>query len=314
MLFGYAADTVAVVGAQTYPVRPVRLVAPFPPGSSADFNSRMFAPGLSELLGQQFVIDNRPGAAGNIGAELVARAAPDGYTLLTAPGSLASNAAFYKKRPFDLIRDFEAVSLLTSGPHVLAVRLSLSAKNLKELVALSKSRPGQLTYGSTGVGSASHLTMEYFRLVSGISYIHVPYKGSANTVPDLIGGQIDMTTSSLIALIPHIKAGRIRALGVTALQRNPATPELPTIAESGFPGFESETWAALLGPAGLSSQIVMLLNGAIAKIMKMPDVAERLAAQGAVSRPGTPEQTRALIKLELAKWEKVVTTAGIRPE
>src|SRR5262245_14145009 len=170
--------------AQTYPTRPVRLLAPFPPGSSADFTSRLFAPGLSELLGQQFIVDNRPGAAGNIAGELVARAAPDGYTLLTAPGSLAASASLYKKRSFDLARDFEAVALLTSAPHVLAVRLALPAKSLKELIALAKARPGQLTYGSTGVGSSSHLTMELFRLSTGITYVHVPYKGSANTVPD----------------------------------------------------------------------------------------------------------------------------------
>jgi tripartite-type tricarboxylate transporter receptor subunit TctC len=289
-------------------------VAPFPPGSSADFTSRLFAPGLSELLGQQFVVDNRPGAAGNIGGELVARAAPDGYTLLTAPGSLAANASFYKKRTYDLARDFEPVSLLISAPHVLAVRLSLPAKSIKELIALSKSRPGQLTYASTGVGSASHLTMEFFKLASGISYIHVPYKGSANTVPDLIGGQVDMTTSSLIALLPHIKAGRIRAVGITSPRRSPVAPDLPTIAESGFPGFDSETWAALLGPSGMPRPIVALLNAAIAKIAKMPDIAERIAAQGAAPRTGTPEQARAFIQVELVKWEKVITAAGIRPE
>lgn len=312
---GFVCGCVAAAAcAQTYPIRPVRLVAPFPPGSSADFTSRLFAPGLSELLGQQFIIDNRPGAAGNIGAELVARAVPDGYTLLTAPGSLAANASFYKKRSFDLARDFEAVSLLISAPHALAVRPTLAAKNLKELIALAKSRPGQLTYASTGVGSASHLTMEFFKLASGITYIHVPYKGSANTVPDLIGGQVDMTTSSIIALLPHIKAGRIRALGITSPQRSPAAPDLPTIAESGFAGFEAETWAALLGPAGMSGHIVGLLNATLAKIVKMPDIAERIAAQGAAPRIGTPEQTRAFIKIELAKWEKVIAAAGIRPD
>ena len=308
------AAPLAVTQAQTYPIRPVRVVSPFPPGSSADFTSRLFAPGLSELLGQQFVIDNRPGAAGNIGGELVARAAPDGYTLLTAPGSLAANAAIQKKRPFDLTRDFEAVSLLTSAPHVLAVRPTLPAKSIKELIALAKARGGQLTYASTGVGSASHLTMELFKLASGITYIHVPYKGSANTVPDLIGGHVDMTTSSIIALLPHIKAARIRALGITSPQRSPVAPELPTIAESGYPGFEAETWAAILGPAGMPAQIVALLNATIAKIVKMPDIADRIAAQGAAPRMGTPDQARAFIKAELAKWEKVVAAAGIRSE
>ena len=302
------------VSGRQYPARPVRLVAPFPPGSSVDFTSRLFAPGLSEALGQQFVIDNRPGAAGNIGAELVARAAPDGYTLLTAPSSLAANASLYRKRSYDLVRDFEAISLLTSAPHVLAVRPSLPAKSLKELVALAKARPGQLTYASTGVGSASHLAMELFRLTSGISYVHVPYKGSANTVPDVIGGQVDMTTSSIIALLPHVKAGRIRALGVTSLQRSPAAPDLPTFSESGYPGFESQTWAALLGPAGIPAPVIKLLNAAIARIVQTPEVAERIAAQGATPRVGPPAAARALIKADLAKWEKVIAEAGIKAE
>src|SRR5215813_435331 len=228
--------------AQTYPTKSVRLVSPFPPGSSADFNSRLFGPKLSELLGQQFVVDNRPGAAGNIGAELVARSAPDGYTLLTAPASLATSAPLYKKLTFDFARDFEPVAMLTSSPHVLAVRLTLPPKTVKELVALMKAKPGQVTYASTGVGSSSHLTMELFRLSTGIEFVHVPYKGSANTVPDLIGGQVDMTMSSAISLLPHIRAGRIRALAITSLNRSPVAPDLPTIAESGYPGFESETW------------------------------------------------------------------------
>jgi len=304
----------AAAWAQTYPARPVRLVAPFPPGSSVDFTSRLFAPGLSESLGQQFVVDNRPGAAGNIGAELVARAAPDGYTLLTTPSSLAANASLYRKRTFDLARDFEAIALLTSAPHVFAVRLTLPAKSIKELVALAKARPGQLTYASTGVGSSSHLAMELFRLTSGITYIHVPYKGSANTVPDLIGGQVDMTTSSIIALLPHVKAGRLRALGITSPQRSPAAPDLPTIAESGYPGFESETWAALLGPAGMPAHVVRLLNATIARIVKTPEITDRIAAQGAAPRVGAPEQARAFIKAELAKWEKVIAAAGIKAE
>ena len=304
----------AAAWAQNYPVKAVRLVSPYPPGSSADFTSRLFAPKLSELLGQQFVVDNRPGAAGNIGAEVVARAAPDGYTLLTAPASLATSAALYKKLTFRLARDFEPVSMLTSSPHVMAVRQTLPAKSVKELVALAKARPGQLTYASTGVGSSSHLTMELFRLNTGIDFIHVPYKGSANTVPDLIGGQVDMTMSSAISLLPHIKAGRIRALAITSAQRSSVAPDLPTIAESGFPGFESETWAALVGPAGMPGGIVRQLNAAIAKIVKMPDVADRIAAQGATSRVGTPEQARTFIKTELEKWAKVIAAAGIRAE
>ncbi|HKA41921.1 MAG TPA: tripartite tricarboxylate transporter substrate binding protein [Burkholderiales bacterium] len=300
--------------AQTYPTKSVRLVSPFPPGSSADFNSRLFGPKLSELLGQQFVVDNRPGAAGNIGAELVARSAPDGYTLLTAPASLATSAPLYKKLTFDFARDFEPVAMLTSSPHVLAVRLTLPPKTVKELVALMKAKPGQVTYASTGVGSSSHLTMELFRLSTGIEFVHVPYKGSANTVPDLIGGQVDMTMSSAISLLPHIRAGRIRALAITSLNRSPVAPDLPTIAESGYPGFESETWAALLGPAGLPKRIVGQLSAAISTIAKMPDILERITLQGARPRMGTPEEARTFIRAETAKWAKVIAEAGIRIE
>jgi tripartite-type tricarboxylate transporter receptor subunit TctC len=300
--------------AQTYPVKPVRLVSPFPPGSSADVTSRLYAPKLTEALCQQFIVDNRPGAAGNIGAETVARASADGYTLLTAPAALASSRSMYKKLTFDIVRDFEPISMLTTSAQLLAVRASLAVKSVKELIALAKSRPGQLTYASTGTGGSGHLTMELFRLQAGIDLVHVPYKGSSTAVPDLIGGQVDMMFSSTIALLPHMKAGRIRALGITSAKRSAVLPELPTIAESGLPGFEAVGWSALLAPAKTPRSIVTLLNSTIAKIAQAPDVVERLAAQGAASLTSTPEQTRSIVRGEVVKWEQVIKAAGIRAE
>jgi len=260
------------------------------------------------------VVDNRPGAGANIGIGLAAKAPSDGHTLLVASSAFTVNPTLYAKPPYDPFKDFQPITCVGSSPNILAVHPSFPAKSIKELVALAKSRPNQLTFASTGVGSSSHLTMELFRQSAGITYIHVPYKGSAMTVPEVIGGQVDMTASSIIALLPHIKAGRLRALGITSPQRSPAAPDIPTIAESGYPGFECDTWAALLGPAGLPDQIVRQLNAAIAKIVKMPDVAERIAAQGAAPRVGTPEQARALIRGDLAKWEKVIAQAGIKAE
>jgi len=300
--------------AQAYPERPVRVVSPYPPGSSADFVSRIYSPKLSEALGQQFIVDNRPGAAGNIGAETVARAAPDGYTLLTAPAALATSRSLYKKINFDLVRDFDAVSMLSSSPHILAVCANLPVKNVKELLALAKARPGQLTFASSGTGSSPHLTMELFRLQTGIDMVHVPYKGSALAVPDVISGQVDMLFSSSIAILPHARSGRLRALGITSSQRNPTIPDLPTIAEAGVPGFESSSWSAMLVPARTPRPVLMRLNATLASIAGSPDMKERAAAQGATLLTSSPEQARAFIKSEVEKWARVIAAAGIRME
>lgn len=302
------------VHAQTYPVKPVRVVSPYPPGSSADFASRLYAPKLSDALGQPFIVDNRPGAAGNIGAETVARATPDGYTLLTAPAALTTSVSLYKTLPFDIVRDFEPISMLTTSAQLLAVRATLPVKSVKELIALAKAKPGELTYASTGVGGSGHLAMELFRIQAGIQMVHVPYKGSSTAVPDLISGQVDTMFSSSIALLPHVKAGRVRVLGITSPRRSPLLPELPTIAESGLPGFEAVGWSAMLAPAKTPRAIVTLLNATILKIAQLPDVVERLTAQSAAPLTGTPEQTRSMIQAEVAKWRKVVKTAGIKAE
>ena len=245
---------------------------------------------------------------------MVARAAPDGYTLLTAPASLVTSASLYKKLSFNLIRDFEVVSMLATSAHVLVVGAMLPAKSIKELIALAKARPGQLTYASTGTGGSPHLTMEFFRMQTGIDMVHVPYKGSLTAVPDVISGQVDMMFSSSIAVLPHVKTGRLRALGITSAQRSPAAPDVPTIAESGVPGFESASWSAMLAPARTPRSVVVLLNQTIGRIARMPDIVDRLAAQSAAPLTSTPEQAQAFVKSELAKWSKVIAAAGIRAE
>jgi tripartite-type tricarboxylate transporter receptor subunit TctC len=298
--------------AQAYPVKPVRVIVPFPPGAGVDITTRLYTVRLSAALGQQVIADNRPGAAGNIGAEVAARAAPDGYTLLAAPASLAISQTLYKKLPFDLVRDFQPVAMLASVPFVLVVHPSLPAQDVKGLIALARSRPGQLNYASTGNGSSPHLTAEMFRMQAKLDVVHVPYKGTPLAVTDLLTGQVSFMFANALSVLPQVNAGRLRALGVTSAKRNAASPQLPTLAESGLPGFESGTWFALLAPAGAPREAVTRLAAEVAKLTQHPDVREKLAAQGAEAVTMTPEQTADHIKREIAKWGQVVRTSGAR--
>jgi tripartite-type tricarboxylate transporter receptor subunit TctC len=304
----------AAHGAGTYPTKAVRVVAPYPPGSSADVMGRIYAPRLTEIFGQQFIVDNRPGASGNIAAELVARAAPDGYTLLLLNTPIVSSQLLYKGLPFDAGRDFQVFGMLGVAPYLLVVNASLPVKNVSELVALAKSRPGKLVYASTGTGGGLHLTMELFKMQTGTDMLHVPYKGSSTTVPDLIGGRIDTMFGSAPSLLPHVRSGRIRALGISSLKRSPLTPDIPTIAEAGLPGFESITFVSLAGPRGIPRDIVTLLNSAITKSAQSPEITTALANQGTDLAIMTPEQAGTFIRKELAKWKKVVDAAGVRAE
>ena len=298
--------------AQSYPARPVRVIVPFPPGAGADITTRLFAPRLSEALGQAVVVENRAGAAGNIGAEVVARAAPDGYTLLTAPASIAISQTLYKKLSFDLLRDFQAVSMLASVPFVLVVHPSLPVHNVKDLIALAKARPGQLNYASTGNGSSPHLTAEMLKMQARIDAVHVPYKGTPLAVTDLLTGQVSFMFANALSMLPHVNSGRLRALGVTSSKHNAATPQLPTLAESGLPGFESGTWYAVLTPAGTPREAVARLSAEIGKLTQHPDTREKLAAQGAEALTMTPGETAGYIRSEVAKWGKVVEASGAR--
>jgi tripartite-type tricarboxylate transporter receptor subunit TctC len=309
-----AALVAPVTAGADYPAKPVRVIAPYPPGSSADVMGRIYARSLTEAFGRQFVVDNRSGASGNIAAELVARAAPDGYTLLVLNTSVSANHLLQKNVPFDVVRDFQLMGMLGIAPYLLVVNNSLPAKSVKELIALAKASPGKLVYASTGIGGGLHLTMELFRMQAGIDMLHVPYKGSNSTVPDMIGGRIDVMFGSAPSLLTHVRAGRIRALGITSAKRSAAAPDLPTVDESGVAGFESATFGAFAGPAKTPRNIVNILNGAIAKSAQSQDVAGALATQGTDTALMTPEQAGAYVRAQIAKWKKVVETAGIQAE
>lgn len=312
LVFSGLALAIAHANAQSYPAKPVRVIVPFPPGAGADITTRLFAPRLSEVLGQAVVVENRAGAAGNIGAEVVARAAPDGYMLLIAPASIAISQTLYKKLPFDLLLDFQAVSMLASVPFVLVVHPSLPVKSVKDLIALAKARPGQINYASTGNGSSPHLTAEMLKMQARIDAVHVPYKGTPLAVTDLLTGQVSFMFANALSILPHVNSGRLRALGVTSAKRNAATPQLPTMTESGLPGFESGTWYAVLAPAGTPREVVARLSAEIGKLTQHPDTRAKLAAQGAEALTMTPGETAAYLRSEVAKWGKVVEASGAR--
>jgi tripartite-type tricarboxylate transporter receptor subunit TctC len=298
-----------------YPERPVRVIVASPPGGGTDLTTRMMTPKLGEVLGQPVVVDNRGGASGNIGAEAAARAAPDGYTLLTAAASLTSNPFVMRKVPYDLERDFAPVSLMVTLPNILISHPSLPVKNLKELIAFAKARPGQLHYASAGVGSVPHLMMVFFVSMGGLKMVHVPYKGAGPALIDVIAGHTPVMAANILSTLPHVRAARVRAYGVTSGARAAAAPEIPTISEAGLPGYEAEQWFGLLAPAGTPRDIVMRLHGAVVQALDDPAVKKRYISDGADPRPSaSPEAFGTFIRAELRKWEKVVKAAGIKPE
>jgi tripartite-type tricarboxylate transporter receptor subunit TctC len=300
------------VGA-AYPEKPVRLVIPFPAGGGADFMARTLAQKLTEQLGQPVVLDHRGGAGGTIAAEAVASAAPDGYTLLFGTmGTQAINPHLYAKLRYDPLKDFAPVSLTHSTPRVLVVNPSVPAKSVQELIALAKAQPGILTFGSAGNGSSSHLAGELFKSMAGVDMTHVPYKGSGPAAADLLGGRISMVFDSIAVYSDHIKAGKVRALGVTSLKRTAVLPEVPAIAESGLAGFDVSNWLGVLAPARTPGDIVHRLNGEIRKAMADPEVRKQLAAVGIEALYSTPEAFGETIRTEMVKWGKVVKASGAR--
>ncbi len=310
-----AAYAVGGAAAQPYPAKPIRIIVPFTPGGSTDIVARVVGQKLGEALGAQVIIDNRPGAGGTIGAELAAKAAPDGYTLLMGHiGTLAVNPALYLKLPYDPVRDFAPISLTAVVPNLLVVHPSLPVKSVRELIALSRSRPGQLNYGSSGPGGTPYLAVEYLKMMAKLNIVQIPYKGAAPMIVDLMGGHLALTITGIPPLLPHVKSGRLRALAVATSQRLPLLPELPTIAEAALPGYEATSWYGLLAPAATPQNIIARLNAETVKAVRSPDVAARLAGEGAQPTAGTPEEFGAFIKSEIARWGKVIKAAGVTPE
>ena len=297
-----------------YPGKPVRLIVPFPPGGGTDTLARIVGQKLGETLGQQVIIDNRPGAGTNIGAEIAARSAPDGYTVLMGNISHAINVTLYSKLSYDLAKDFAPVTLLASTPNILVVHPSVPAKSVKELVALARARPGQLDYASSGSGSSAHLAGELFLNLTGVKMTHVPYKGGGPAVIALVGGQCSVGFATTPSVIGHVKSGKMRGLAVTSAQRSPSTPELPTLSEAGVAGYEAGTWYGFLVPAGTSKEIISRLHAESVKLLKLPDVRQRLDNAGFDPIGNSPEEFGAYIRSEIEKWGKVVRTAGVRVE
>jgi len=298
---------------QSYPSRPVRWIVPFAPSGPTDLLSRAVADKLSQRMGQQFVVDNRPGAGGNIGAEVVSKSAPDGYTLMIGHvGTHAINATLYPKIAFDPVRDFTPITLIATLPLALVVHPSMPARDVKELIAFAKAKPGQLNFASAGNGGPTHLTGELLKTSAAIDIVHVPYKGNAAALMDLIAGRVQMMFSNTLTSMPHVRAGKLRAIGISSPKRTPQAPELPTIAESGLPGFVAVPWYGVLGPADLPRPMVARLNAEIARAVALPDMQARFVTQGVDLQSSTPEQFAALIKSELVKWRKVVRDAGAK--
>ncbi len=301
----------ATASAQSYPVKQIRFVVPFPPGGPADILSRTIGQSLSETWAQQVVIDNRAGAGGNIGAEIVAKAPPDGYTMLMGfVGTHAINSSLYRTLPFDAVKDFEPVALVAMVTIILVVHPSVPVKTVKELIALAKAKPGELSFGSPGNGTPQHLAGELFNTMTSVKMVHVPYKGAVPALTDLLGGRLSMIFSSMPPALPHVQSGKLRALGVTSATRSPAAPDVPTIAQSGLQGYEVINWYGVLVPAKTPKEIVGKLNGEIVRIMNLPAVKERLAAQGAETYTSTPEKFADMIRTETEKWAKVVKFSG----
>lgn len=300
--------------AQTYPVKPIRLVVPFAPGGPVDTLARAMTPKLSEALGQQIIIDNRAGAGSTIGTDVVAKAPPDGYTLLITSSSIAINPSIYPKMPFDATRDLAPISQLSTSSLIVVVHPSIPARSIKELIALAKARKGELVYASSGTGSAPHLSVELFNSMTGTRMVHVPHKGAAPATLDLLAGNVALMFNNLISAVPNVQAGKLRALAVTGASRTPALPDLPTIAEAGVPGYEASTWYAMFAPAATPGPILERLHRDVAATMKSPEVRKTLSAVGIDPVGGTPAELARYLRSELVKWAKVAKASGAKAD
>jgi tripartite-type tricarboxylate transporter receptor subunit TctC len=299
--------------AQTYPNKTVRMVVGYPPGGPTDLIARIVSQKLSESWGQQVIVDNRPGASGMIGAELTVRAAPDGYTLLMVPVTYAVTPSLYPKMTYDAAKDLAPVAQVAAAPFILVVHPTLPVKTVKDLIALARSKPAQLNFASASTGGMPHLAGELFNSMTGVKMIHIPYKGAAPATTDLLAGQVQLMFNNMLSAMPQVKNGRLRAIAVTSTKRSAAVPELPAIAET-VPGYEASGWYAALGPAAMPRELIAKINNDMNRIMKMPDVMQRLAGDGVEAVGTTPEQFGAYLRAEIAKWGKVVQTSGAKAD
>jgi tripartite-type tricarboxylate transporter receptor subunit TctC len=314
VLAAFVALAAADAAAQAWPNRTVRMIVPFPAGGSADTLARLLGPKLSERLGQPFLAENRPGAGGNVGTELVAKAAPDGYTFLMGVSSIAIAPALYGSLAWDPVRSFTPVGLVATTPNILVVNPSVPARSVQELVTLAKTKPGQLNYASGGNGATNHLAGELFKRMTDTEIVHVPYRGNPLAVIDVLNGQVAMMFDFMITSLPHVREGKLRPLAVTGAKRSPQVPDLPTVSEAGVPGYEASTWFAVMAPAGTPGDIVRRLNAELNAALQLPDIRERLATLGAEPLGGTPDDVAARLRGDLAKWSEVIRAANIRLE
>jgi len=299
--------------AQPYPSKPIRLIVPFAAGGSTDLLARTLAAGLQESLGQTVLVDNRPGAGSNIGTELAAKAAPDGYTLLMGTNANAVNHTLFSNLRFDFVRDFAPISKVCSFLFILSLHPSVPANSVAELIVLAKKRPGELTFSSAGVGTGSHLAGELFNIMANVKLVHVPYKGNAPSVTDLLGAQVSMSFINAIVVLPHLKSGKLRGLAVTSAQRFSATPELPTIGET-LPGFEAAGWNGLFAPAGTPREVIQRLNAETVRILRNPEVQEKLVAHGAIVEGSSAEELERFLRVDIERWAKTIKASGAKAE
>ena len=312
LVFALTAAHGLAAGAQSYPAKPVRIVVPFPAGGGVDLTARTVGQKLIEYLGQQVVIDNRAGAAGTIGAEHVAKSAPDGYTLLVAgPGSVAVAPLLFPKLGYNPLKDLAPITMLVTMPYIIVAHPSVPAKNAAELIKLAKANPGKLNMASGGAGTGQHLAGEFFNVLAGIKMIHIPYKGTAPAIADIIGGHADLTFSDP-SVLPQLHAGRLKVLGVSGLKRYPPLPDAPTVSESGLPGFDALNWYPLMAPAGLPRELVMRLNTEAVKALNAPEVREKLMTQGLIPAPMTPDELGQFIRVDYERWARVIKAANVK--
>jgi tripartite-type tricarboxylate transporter receptor subunit TctC len=310
-----AAACVIPAYAQTsYPVRPVRIIVPQSAGASTDLTARLIAQKLSATLGQNFIVDNRPGAGSIIGTDLVAKAAPDGYTLLVVASSITLNPTLHKNLPFDPVRDLAPITQLSAFPNLLTVHPAVPVKTVKDLIALAKAKPGSINYGSSGTATGTHLSAELFKYMTGIDMVHVPYKGGGPAVQALLGGQVQLNFATIVSVLPHMRGGKLRGIAVTTAKRSPAAPEIPTIAESGVPGYDHGPWNGFLAPARTPRAVIAKLNEETARVLHLPETKSVFNSEGAEPVGNKPEEFGTIIREETAKWAKVIKAAGIKAD